>query len=177
MSEGFAIGEGAPALELPDTEGDMHSLPDTEGAPATVVIWTCNHCPYARAWHDRLVNAARDYSPRGVRFVAVNSNDGERYPADSREGMRKRVSEEEWPFPFLHDESQEAARAWGAKVTPHLFVLDSGHRLRYVGAADPDHRDPSHGASWLREALDSLLAGEQPARAETDPVGCSVKWK
>jgi peroxiredoxin len=174
---GFGIGERAPGFELPDTEGTTHSLADAEGAPAMVVLWTCNHCPYALAWHDRLLDVARDYADKGVRFLAVNSNDAERYPADSYEAMRERVAREEWPLPYLHDENQEAARAWGAKVTPHVFVLDPRHRLRYHGAPDPDHQDPSHNASWLREALDSVLAGEEPARAETDPVGCSVKWK
>jgi peroxiredoxin len=176
-ADGFEIGDRAPGLELPDTEGTRHSLADAEGAPATVVFWTCNHCPYALAWHDRLVDAGRDYADRGVRFLAVNSNDAERYPADSYEAMRDRVAGEEWPFPYLHDESQEVARAWGAKVTPHLFVLDSEHRLRYAGAPDPDYQDPSREAVWLREALDALLAGEEVARAETKPVGCSVKWK
>lgn len=174
---GFGLGEHAPTLELPDTEGRTHSLADGDGPPATVVFWTCNHCSYARAWHDRLVRVARDYSGAGVRFLAVNSNDAERYPADSMEGMRKRVSEEQWPFPFLHDPSQDTARAWGAQVTPHVFVLDSEDRLRYDGAPDPDHRDPSHDASWLREALDAVLAGEPVARPHTDPVGCGVKWK
>lgn len=173
---GFGIGEAAPPLDLPDTEGRTHSL-DQGDAAATVVVWTCNHCPYARAWHDRLTAAARDHAGRGVRFLAVNSNDGERYPADSLEGMRRRVSEEEWPFPFLHDESQETARAWGAQVTPEVFVLDGERRLRYHGAPDPDHEDPSHDAVWLREALEAVLAGEQVARPETDPVGCGVKWK
>jgi peroxiredoxin len=175
--DGFAIGEPAPGLELPDTEGATHSLPESSGAPATVVFWTCNHCPYALAWHDRLVDAARDYSDRGVRFYAVNSNDAERYPADSYDAMRQRVAAEEWPFPYLHDSSQEAARAWGARVTPDVFVLDSEHRLRYRGAPDPDYDDPSHEAAWLREALDSLLVGEEVGRAETEPVGCTVKWK
>jgi peroxiredoxin len=175
--DGFEIGDRAPALELPDTDGTRHSLADTEDAPATVVFWTCNHCPYALAWHDRLVDAARDYGERGVRFFAVNSNDAERYPADSYEAMRDRVASEDWPFPYLYDESQQAARAWGAEVTPHLFVLDSEHRLRYEGAPDPDYQDPSHDAVWLRDALDALIAGEEVARAETEPVGCSVKWK
>jgi peroxiredoxin len=174
---GFNLGDPAPALELPDTEGARHSLAKLEGASATVVFWTCNHCPYALAWHDRLVDAARDYADRGVRFFAVNSNDAERYPADSYEAMRERVAQEDWPFPYLYDESQDAARAWGAQVTPHLFVLDSDHRLRYEGAPDPDYQDPSLEAAWLRQALDAVLAGEEVARAETEPVGCSVKWK
>jgi peroxiredoxin len=166
----------APTLELPDTEGRVHTL-DAGAAPATVVVWTCNHCPYALAWHDRIVDAARDYADRGVRFLAVNSNDAERYPADSLEAMRERVAAEEWPFPYLHDAGQDAARAWGAEKTPHLFVLDSERRLRYEGAPDPDYGDPSHEAAWLREALDQILAGDEVARAATDPVGCSIKWR
>jgi peroxiredoxin len=171
------IGERAPGFDLPDTEGEQRSLADAESAPATVVVWTCNHCPYALAWHDRLVEASRDYAPRGVRFFAINSNDPDRYPADSYAAMRERMTLEQWPFPYLHDESQQAARAWGAKVTPHVYVLDPEHRLRYQGAPDPDYQEPSHNASWLREAIDAVLAGEALARAETDPVGCSVKWK
>jgi hypothetical protein len=112
-----------------------------------------------------------------VRFLAVNSNDAERYPLDSLEAMRERVAEEDWPFPYLHDESQAAAAAWNAQVTPHLYVLDSDLRVRYEGAPDADHMDDRLDAGWLREALDAVLAGEQPLRSATDPVGCSIKWK
>jgi len=173
----FALGDEAPPLELPDTEGREHLLAGGGDASATVVIWTCNHCPYALAWHDRLVDVARDYASRGVHFLSVNSNDAERYPGDSLEAMRERVASEDWPFPYLHDESQQAARAWGAEVTPHLFALDSELRLRYEGAPDPDHGDPAHEAAWLREALDEILAGEDVSRSSTEPVGCSIKWK
>jgi peroxiredoxin len=171
------VGDLAPPLELPDTSGTVHALPTRDEAPATVVVWTCNHCPYALGWHDRIVQVARDYEDRGVRFLAVNSNDQERYPRDSLEAMRERVESEDWPFPYLHDESQEAARAWAAQVTPHLYVLDSELRIRYEGAPDPDHMDPGQDAVWLREALDAVLVGTAPARAATDPVGCSIKWK
>ena len=179
MSSGTAtmVGEQAPPLDLPDTAGAVHSLPAPGEAPATVVVWTCNHCPYALAWHDRIVDAAREYASSDVRFFAINSNDPDRYPADSLEAMRERVAQEEWPFPYLHDDSQAAARAWGAKVTPHVYVLDREHRLRYQGAPDPDYQEPAHNASWLREAIDAVLAGEDLARSETEPVGCSVKWK
>jgi peroxiredoxin len=175
MSE--TIGSLAPPLALPDTSGATRALPQPGEAPATVVVWTCNHCPYALAWHDRIVDAARDYSGRGVRFLAVNSNDPGRYPGDSPDAMRERFDREQWPFPYLWDESQEAARAWGARVTPHLFVLDGELRLRYEGAPDADHQDPSLGAAWLRAALDAVLAGAEPDPAQTEPVGCSVKWK
>jgi peroxiredoxin len=171
------VGDPAPPLELPDTDGKLHALPEAGEVPATVVVWTCNHCPYALGWHERLVAAARDYSTRGVRFLAVNSNDAERYPRDSLEAMRERVADEEWPFPYLHDETQEVAAAWNAQVTPHLYVLDRELRVRYEGAPDADHMDPSLNAGWLREALDAVLAGEAPPRAATEPVGCSIKWK
>jgi hypothetical protein len=169
MGSGSAtkIGGPAPPLELP-APGE---------APATVVIWTCNHCPYALAWHDRLVEVARDYAPRGVRFLAVNSNDADRYPGDSLGAMVERVEAEDWPFPYLHDSTQEAARAWNAQVTPHLFVVDGTGLVRYEGAPDADHMDPSLDAAWLRAALDAILAGAEPDPASTDPVGCSIKWK
>ena len=112
-----------------------------------------------------------------MRFLAINPNDAERYPGDSYEAMQRRVAEEDWPMPYLHDESQEVASAYGAQTTPDVFVLDAEGRLRYRGAPDADHRDPGQNAAWLREALDALIAGEELARAETKPVGCSVKWK
>ncbi len=171
------VGEPAPGLELPDTSGKVHSLPPPGDAPATVVVWTCNHCPYALAWHDRIVAAARDYGPRGVRFFAVNSNDQERYPGDSLGAMAERVEAEEWPFPYLHDETQAAARAWAAQVTPHVYVLDADGRIKYEGAPDADHMDPTLDAAWLRGALDAVLTGADPEPAATDPVGCSIKWK
>jgi hypothetical protein len=171
------IGDLAPPLELPDTGGELTTLPFPGEAPATVVVWTCNHCPYALAWHDRLMDVARDYSGRGVRFLQVNSNDAERHPGDSLEAMRERVEAEEWPHPYLHDEEQSAARAWAPLTTPDVFVLDSDLRLRYRGAPDADHDDPALDAAWLRGALDALLAGAVPEPAETDPVGCSIKWK
>ncbi|MGH2951129.1 MAG: thioredoxin family protein [Solirubrobacterales bacterium] len=179
MGSGTAtlVGDPAPGLKLPDTDGTTRALPDRGEAAATVVVWTCNHCPYALAWHDRIAAAARDYAGRGVGFLAVNSNDAERYPADSLDAMRERVAAEDWPFPYLHDESQDAARAWNAQVTPHLYVLDGDLRVRYEGAPDADHMDPSLDAAWLRGALDAVLAGAEPEPAATEPVGCSIKWK
>jgi peroxiredoxin len=172
-----AVGQPAPAAQLPDTEGTTHSVGPADGTPATVIVFTCNHCPYALAWHDRLVAAARDYGDRGVRFLMVNSNDAERYPRDSYEAMQARVAEEDWPFPYLHDESQQVARDFGAQTTPDVFVLDDTGTLRYRGAPDADHADPELRAAWLRDALDALLAGREVARPETEPVGCSVKWR
>ncbi len=170
-----AIGEPAPAFQLPDTTGRQVS-PGADRTRATVVVFTCNHCPYALAWHDRIAQAARDYAERDVRFLAVNSNDSQRYPRDSYEAMQTRVEQEDWPMPYLHDASQEVARAYGAKTTPDVFVLDAGGVLRYRGAPDSDYDDPNQRAVWLRDALDAVLSGELPRRAETKPVGCSIKW-
>src|SRR5437763_5650539 len=149
----LSVGDTAPQFELPATDGSIH-MPD--GSPATVVVFTCNHCPYALAWQDRIAHAARDYADRGVRFLAINSNDSERYPRDSYEAMQQRVAAEQWPLPYLHDAAQEVARAYGAQTTPDVFVLDSDGRLRYRGAPDFDYGDPSQGAAWLRQALDAV---------------------
>jgi peroxiredoxin len=169
-----SIGAQVPDFELPDTEGATHS-PD--GNPATVVVFTCNHCPYALAWHERIMDVARDYRDRGVHFLAINSNDAHRYPRDSYEAMKQRVAAEHWPVPYLRDESQDVAREYGAQTTPDVFVLDAERRLRYRGAPDSDYHDPSQNADWLRGAIDAMLAGEDPSPAQTKPIGCSIKWK
>ena len=170
---GLSIGDRAPDVALPDTDGVTQSL--SEG-PA-VVYWTCNHCPYALAWHERMLGVARDYEGR-VGFLAVNSNDADRYPADSPQAMRERgEAEGGWAHPYLHDESQEVARAFGAERTPDVFVFDGDLTLRYRGAPDADYDDSGQGAAWVREALDAVLDGREVERAETEPVGCTIKWK
>jgi peroxiredoxin len=173
----FALGDRVPAFTLPDTEGAEHAVPAAEAPAATVLVVTCNHCPYVIAWNPRLRKAAEDYADRGVRFLGINANDAARYPADSLDAMRRFVREQSWPFPYLHDEDQSVARALGAEVTPHVFVLDDEHRLVYRGAPDGDHQDPSRDAEWLRAALDAVLEGRPVEQPETPPRGCSVKWR
>lgn len=175
--EGLAIGAEAPGFELADTAGESVELPERGEAAATVVVWTCNHCPYALAWHERICDVAREYRDAGVRFIAINSNDADRYPADSPERMRERMEGEDWPMPYLHDADQSVAREWGARTTPDLFVLDDALQLQYRGAVDGDHQDPTQRAIWLRGAIESVLSGESPDPAETEPVGCSIKWR
>lgn len=170
-----AIGQAAPTFALPDTEG---AVCKPGGAPATVVVFTCNHCPYALAWHGRIIAVARDYAARGVRVLAINPNDAERYPRDSLEAMRARVRDGDFDgVPYLRDESQEVARGYDAKTTPDVFVLDADLLLRYRGAPDADYEDPSQDAAYLRGALDAVLDGHDPDPAQTAPVGCSIKWK
>jgi len=173
----FELGDPVPAFTLSDTEGADHSVPAGDAPPATVLVVTCNHCPYVIAWNPRLRAVAEDYAPRGVRVLAINANDAARYPADSPDAMARFVRDQSWPIPYLHDESQKVARALGAQVTPHIFVLDGAQRLVYRGAPDADHEDPGLGAAWLREALDAVLAGDAPANADTRARGCGVKWR
>jgi peroxiredoxin len=173
----LALGDPIPQAALPDTDGREHAL-GADGAPATVVVFTCNHCPYALAWHDRLLQVAEDYRDRGVRLLLVNPNDATTHPRDSLEAMQRRVADEgPWPAPYLRDERQDVARAFGARTTPDVFVFGPDGRLVYRGAPDADHGDPALGAKWLRDALEDTLAGGPVATPETQPVGCSVKWR
>ena len=173
----FQIGDAVPAFTLTDTEGAEHAVPAAEAPPATVLLQTCNHCPYVIAWNPRLRAVAEEYGPRGVRFLALSSNDAERYPADAPERMAQFVREQDWPIPYAYDESQHVARALGAERTPHVFVLDGEQRLVYRGAPDADHEDPSQNAAWLRAALDAVLQQDEVERAETPARGCSIKWR
>jgi protein-disulfide isomerase len=165
-------------FELPATDGTLHGPGEAGAAPATVVVFTCNHCPYALAWHERLIAVAEEYAPRGVQTFHVSSNDAERYPRDAPEAMRARVEAGEFgSVPYLYDETQDVARAYGARTTPDVFVLDANLDVAYRGAPDADYGDPSLDAGWLRQALDAVLDGASPDPAETEPVGCSVKWR
>src|SRR4051812_15015956 len=168
----LSIGDHAPTFSLPAAGGGLDGLgPNT---PA-VVVFTCNHCPYALAWHDRILDVAREVD---VSVLLVNPNDGERYPRDSFEAMQQRVAADGgWPAPYLRDEDQSVARAYGAKTTPDVFVVDGDGLLAYRGAPDADHRDPGERAAWLRGAIEAVLAGRPADPAQTKPVGCTVKWK
>lgn len=173
----FGIGDTAPAFTLTDTEGARHEVPADQAPPATVLIQTCNHCPYVIAWNPRLRAVHEEYAPRGVRFLAINSNNPESHPADSPERMAQFVRDQDWPIPYAFDESQDVVRALGAQRTPEVFVLDGEQRLAYHGAPDSDHQDPGQNAAWLRAALDSALDGAPVAEPETRARGCSVKWR
>jgi peroxiredoxin len=174
-STSIAIGDTAPTFALPDTDGAVH---EPGVSSATVVVFTCNHCPYALAWHERTVAVAHDYAEQGVRVLQINPNDADRYPKDSFEAMRARVQAGEFDgVPYLRDESQQVAKAYDAKTTPDVFVLDSDLVLRYRGAPDADYEDPAQNAAYVRAALDAILDGREPDVAETEPVGCSIKWR
>ena len=163
---------------LPDTEGRLTRSEDFDAAPVLGVIFTCNHCPYAQAWEDRLIALQRAYAGRGVRFVLINANDPARVPDDSPERMRERARAKAYPFPYLFDATQEVARAYGATRTPEIFLFDAARVLRYHGAPDDNYEDPAAVRQpYLRDAVEALLRGAAPPVAETRPVGCTIKWK
>ena len=155
--------------------GKNHALQDLAGRDVAVMVFTCNHCPYAKAWEGRLMNITREYESRG--FMLIGSNDPVQYPEDSFEEMTARASDRGYPFPYLFDESQSIARAYGAERTPEVFVFDADRELRYHGAVDDDQDEQAVTANYLRDVLDAILAGEAPAVSETPPVGGTIKWK
>lgn len=177
-SKGMALGTKAPPLSLPGVDGRTWSLDDFADAKVLVVVFTCNHCPYAQAAEDRLIAIQRDYADRGVRIVAINPNDAERYPEDSFEAMQERAQRKGYNFPYLYDASQEVARAYDAACTPDIFVFDADRRLTYNGRLDDNWRDPSAVTRHdLRAAIEATLAG-RPIDFEVVPsMGCSIKWK
>lgn len=167
------LGDPAPDFSLPDLDGATHTLSEHEGKPVAVVF-SCCHCPYVVAWEDRLNAAAREVDGQAGFFV-INANAG--YLGDSPDDMRARAEEKGFVFPFLYDESQATASAYGAARTPEVFVFDAGHRLVYHGAPDSDHGDQQNAEPYLRPALEAALAGTKPAVQETPPVGCTIKWR
>jgi peroxiredoxin len=177
-SKGMPIGTRAPSFSLPGVDGKTYTLESFRDARVLVVLFTCNHCPYAQALEPRFIAIQRDYAERGVRFVAINSNDAKNYPDDDFAHMRARAEENGWNFPYLHDESQSVARAYDAACTPDIFVFDAERTLRYNGRCDDNWKDPSAVQSQdLRKALDAVLEAK-PIDFQVHPaLGCSIKWK
>jgi len=171
------LGAEAPQFDLPGVDGQSHSLDSYADANVLVLVQSCNHCPYVQAWEGRLSAIASDYADRGVRVVAVNSNDVVSHPEDSLEEMQRRSREQGFTFEYLYDEPQAVAQALGAERTPEVFVYDRDRQLRYHGAIDDNRDETGVSQQYLRDALDALLAGSDPAVAETPAVGCTVKWR
>jgi peroxiredoxin len=172
----LSVGETAPPITLSDTDGAAVTL-DPGAHAATVVVFTANGCPYARAWHDRIQDVARDFADKDVAVLQIVSNDDADHPEDSAESMRRRVAAGDFAGPLLHDADQSVAQAYGATATPEVFVIDRAGAVRYHGAPDGDHDDPAQNAAWVRDALDDVLAGRDVARPSTSPAGCSIKWR
>lgn len=180
MSRPFTLplGADAPAFQLPSTDGRILSLNDFSESELLVVFFTCVHCPYVTGSDERTRTIAEAYASKGVQFVAINSNCSEVYPSDGMEGMKARMEEQGFPWPFLRDETQEVALAYGALKTPHFYLFDQTRKLAYTGRAIDTPRDHSMSSTReLEDALDDLLSGREVRVPLTNPVGCSIKWK
>jgi peroxiredoxin len=173
------LGESAPNFSLPNTDGRTVSLGDFQDAPALLVVFMCNHCPFVKHIADQLAALGRDYQPRGVAIVGISSNDVTTHPDDAPEEMAREVERRGYTFPYLYDQTQEVAKAYRAACTPDFFLFDAEHRLVYRGQLDssrPGSDIPVTGED-LRAALDAVLSGT-PVSAEQRPsIGCNIKWR
>lgn len=168
------IGDKAPDFkDLPGVDGKDHGLADYGSAKAVVVVFTCNHCPVAVAYEDRIIEFQKDYQDKGVQVVAINVNN---LPADRLDKMKERAEKKGFNFPYLYDESQKSGRDYGATVTPHFFVLCKERKVAYMGAMDDNNNAEKIKETWLRDAVDAVLAGKEPPKTTTQQRGCSIKW-
>ncbi|MBV8265087.1 MAG: thioredoxin family protein [Planctomycetaceae bacterium] len=175
----LSLGSKAPDFRLPDTDGRTVSLDDFKDAPALLVIFLCNHCPYVKHVRHELAALAREYRDRGVAIVGISANDAAVYPDDSPEQMAREKAEVGYVFPYLYDESQEVAKAYQAACTPDFFVFDRNRSLVYRGQMDdsrPSNGRPVTGRD-LRAALDAVLAGTPIPEDQKPSMGCNIKWK
>jgi peroxiredoxin len=174
----LSLGMPAPPfLNLPGTDGTKYSLATFAGKKILVIVFSCNHCPYVQAYEGRMIAFQRDYSQQGVLLLAINSNETVHYPEDNFDAMVKRAASEKFNFPYLRDDNQSVATAYGATHTPQFFVFDEKRHLRYRGKMDDNHQNPSAVKSmYLRNAVDQLLAGKETAEPETYSIGCTIKW-
>ena len=172
----ISIGTTSPDFNLKATDNNSYSLSSFSDKKLLVIMFTCNHCPFVKAYEDRLIQIQKDYSDKSVSLVAINSNETINYPEDTFEKMQIRVTEKSYNFPYLRDEDQSVASSYGASFTPEIFVFDIDRRLRYHGRID-DNKDPDNvTSSDLRNALDELLSERAVTSSETHGIGCSIKW-
>lgn len=176
---GYQVGDKAMDFKLKNIDGKWVSLEDYKDAKGFIVIFTCNHCPYAKAYEDRIIALDKKYATLGYPVIAINPNDPVAYPEDSFENMQKRAKEKGYTFPYLFDEYQTVYPQFGATRTPHIFVLSKSNgemRVEYIGAIDDNYEDASQvKTKYVENAVDALLAGKKPEVTVTKAVGCSIK--
>ena len=177
-SAGMPVGKKAPDFSLKGVDGNIWALDSFAEAQLLVVVFTCNHCPYAVACEDRLIAIQRDYESKGVKLVGINPNDSDKYPDDSFEAMKARASEKAFNFAYLVDDSQKVARAYDAACTPDIFVFDAERELVYNGRIDDNWQEPDKVTRRdLRAVLDAALEGRSLEFETVPSMGCSIKWK
>jgi len=175
----LALGDSAPDFSLPDADGHQVSLADAHGKAGTLIVFACNHCPYVIHLAQALKKLAEEMEGRGMKTVVINSNDLEKYPQDGPEHMKTFSAKYGWDFPYLVDESQETALAYGAACTPDFFLFDGNDKLYYTGQFDdtrPNSEDEADGKD-MRKAIKNLLAGDPPPDSPFPSSGCNIKWK
>lgn len=171
------IGSPCPQFTLPGTDGKTYSLKDFQNGKPYLVMFICNHCPYVIAIEERLITLSRELKSQDVNVIAICSNDPIENPEDSFENMKKRAQEKEYPFPYLHDLSQEVAKSFGAVCTPDFFVYDSLNQLAYRGRLDDSWKDASKVTQReLHSAVQALLKNQRPPENQIPSMGCNIKW-
>ncbi len=176
----LALGAPAPAadVKMKSVDGRELSISDAKGEKGTLVIFTCNHCPWVKAWETRIVETANAWQAKGFGVIAINSNDPAAFPEDAYEEMQKRAKDRGMRYPYVVDATSEVARAFGATHTPEIFLFGKDGKLAYKGAVDDNAKDAAAvKARYLADALDAVAAGKAPAMAETKALGCSIKFR
>jgi peroxiredoxin len=170
----ISVGEKAPDFSaLPGIDDRKHGLGEYKDAKAVVVVFTCNHCPVAVAYEDRLVALQKDYKKRGVQIVAICSNPDE---ADKLDKLKERAEAKKFTFPYVRDDDQKIGKAYGAAVTPHVFLLDKDRKIAYMGSIDDNQNAEKVSKNFLRDAIDAVLSGKAPETTETRQFGCGIKY-
>lgn len=178
LNNGLKIGDKLPEFTLTATNGRECNLYEFEESKIIVVMFICIHCPYVKAYEDRLIKLQSDFTGNGVTFVGINSNDDVSYPEDSLENMGIRSKEKGYNFPYLRDKTQEIAKIFGASHTPEIFVFDQNRTLRYHGRIDDNWQEPNKVTKEdLKDAIKALLSLKPIKRPETQAIGCTVKWR
>jgi len=176
--DGLVVGDIAPDFNLKSVDGKYYSLESFTDAKGYIVIFTCNHCPYAVANEDRIIALHNKFAPQGYPVIAINPNDPEVQPEDSFENMIVRAKEKNFPFVYLLDEGQKVYPAYGANRTPHVFLLDNTRKVRYIGAIDDNTRDASAVTNpYVENAIAAIERGEEPDPSFTKAIGCTIKTK
>lgn len=179
--EGYKVGDYARDFSLLNVDGKKVSLAQYKDAKGFIVIFTCNHCPYAKMYEDRIIELNNKYAAKGYPVIAINPNDTDQQQEDSFENMQKRAKEKGFTFPYLHDTSQEITTAYGATRTPHVYLLNKkkkGYKVEYIGAIDNNHKDAAKvDQKYVEDAIQQLMAGKKPKTTFTKAIGCSIKWK
>lgn len=177
---GLALGAPVPAAttKMKNVDGKMVSIADVKGKAGTLVIFTCNHCPFARAWEERIAELGNGYARKGVGVILINANDPTKHEDDGYVQMQERAKSRGMQVPYVVDETSAVARAFGASVTPEAFLFDKNGKLAYHGAIDDNHRDAGKVQKrYLKDALDAVTAGKAPAVQESKSMGCGIKFR